>query len=341
MRFVTSVFSKVMITAAVISLSTDALAKRRCHKHHKSPSPMVVRVATPFSDGHILADTAYQFAEELEKTSRHIDVIVETGFMNEQTINPASEQCDASERVADVLFTGGQPIQDYAPQYFFFNGPYVIRDFDHLISVWNSDIGQRMAQMIEQEGNFVIFDPVYRGYRQFTSNKAINSTADLEGILLRLPPVPDWISVWESLDVVPVQVPLTGIYDALASGTAEASEGDLTQITSLKLYEVQTHLTLTNHLAGFGMPVMNACFYRGELSKRDRKKITRAMKKAIQWGTQTLQENEQNLLLDLQALGLTVITPDAEAIRIAAEPAINALFDTKWNVTTWQEVLAQ
>jgi hypothetical protein len=36
---------------------------------------------------------------------------------------------------------------------------------------------------------------------------------------------------------------------------------------------------------------------------------------------------------------MTVVTPDAAAIRAAAEPAINNLFATKWTVTTWAEVL--
>lgn len=302
---------------------------------------ITVRVATPFSEGHILADTAYRFKKELEKRSNYINVIVETGVLNEQSINPASQSCNPEERIADIVFTGGQPIQDYAPEYFFFNGPYVIRDFEHLQRVWRSEIGQSLAEEIENQGNFIIFDPVYRGYRQFTSNAPIIEPADLNGLRLRLPPVPDWISVWASLGVSPVSVPLPGIYDALASGTAEASEGDLTQIYSLRLYEVQSHLTLTNHLVSFGMPIANACFYNNEISKKTRKKIAKSMRKAIRWGTENLQENEAAVLADLQALGMTVVTPNAEAIRTAAEPAINELFGTKWYVTTWQDVLAQ
>ena len=37
-------------------------------------------------------------------------------------------------------------------------------------------------------------------------------------------------------------LPLPGIYDALRSGTTEASEGDLTQIRSLRLNEVNAAL---------------------------------------------------------------------------------------------------
>lgn len=323
----------VALTFPAVLCSTLALAA--------PPAPLTIRVATPFASGHILSDTALKFKEELEKRAKHITVQVSSSVLNEQTINPAAKPCDPAQRVAEVVLTGGQPIQDYAPQYFFFNGPYVIRDFKHLKRVWNSEIGDGMVDQIELNGNYVVFDPVYRGFRQFTSNRAINGPADFAGLKLRLPPVPDWVAVWSSLGVTPVTVPLTGIYDALKNGTAEASEGDLTQIQSLKLNEVQSRLTLTSHLVAFGMPIANACFYRNELSKADRAKFKEAMKKAIKWGSATMQAKESTLQSQLAAAGMTVVTPDAAAIRTAAEPAINNLFATKWTVTTWAAVLAK
>ncbi len=308
---------------------------------HAAPTPVNLRVVTPFATGHILADTAVKFKEELEARAPHIKVSIQTGVLNEQTIDPAFQPCSASERVGEVLLTGGQPIQDYAPAYFFFNGPYVIRDFKHLQEVWESKIGDKLVKQLEDDGKMVAFDPVYRGFRQFTANKPINTPADFQSMKLRLPPVPDWIAVWQSLGVVPVQVPLPGIYDALKTGSAEASEGDLTQIKSLKLYEVQSQLIMTNHLVGFGMQMANACFYRKELSKGDQSKLRLALKKAAQWGTRTIQEREASLLAELQASGMKIVTPDAAAIRTAAEPAINQLFATKWTVTTWKKVLDQ
>jgi hypothetical protein len=53
-----------------------------------------------------------------------------------------------------------------------------------------------------------------------------------------------------------------------------------------------------------------------------------------------MQSRESTLLTQLQTAGMTVVTPDAAAIRAAAEDSINDLFTTKWTVTTWQEVLS-
>ena len=228
----------------------------------------------------------------------------------------------------------------YLAEYFFFNGPYVIDDYEHFLRVYGGELGQQARSRIRHASNLVSLGTVYRGLRQFTSNTPIDGPTDLAGLLLRLPPVPNWIAVWESLGAIPVQVPLTGIYDALANGDAEASEGDLTQISSLALYEVQSHLSLTNHLVGFGMVFANECFMT-DLARRDEVKLIQAMERATEYGTQRVFEQESALLADLQAAGMTVVTPDAEAIRMLARPAIEALFATEWTVTTWDEVLAQ
>lgn len=306
--------------------------------HAKKPQ-WTVRVATPFAAGHILADTAMKFKEELEsKANGRFTVVVSTSVLNEQTINPQMTGCDPTARVADVMLTGGQPLQDWAPQYFFFNGPYVIEDYKHFKKVWKSHLGEEAQGLMSTNGNLATLGTVYRGFRQFTSNEPIDGPADFVGLKLRLPPTPDWIAVWSSLGVTPVTVPLTGIYAALRDGVADASEGDLTQIQSLALYEVQSHLTLTSHLVGFGLAMANECFL-ADLGN-DAKKVENAMKQATKWGTEQMQAREATLLTQLQSQGMTVVTPDANAIRAQAEPAINNLFATKWTVTTWDEVLS-
>lgn len=301
---------------------------------------VTIRVVTPFATGHILADTAFKFKEQIEfKSKGKVAVTVQTGVLSEQAIDPAMTACDPTQRVGDIMLTGGQPIQDWAPQYFFFNGPYVIEDYEHFLGVWFSHLGDEARGLLLQNGNQVALGTVYRGFRQFTSNIPITGPEVFPGFKLRLPPVPDWLAVWTSLGVIPVQTTLAGIYPALANGTAQGSEGDLTQILSLKLYEVQSHLSLTSHLVGFGLATANGCFL-DSLSQSNENMVVHEMQAATDWGSARMAANEAGLLATLQGHGMIVVQPDAQAIRDAAEPAINDLFATKWTVTTWEEVLS-
>src|SRR5690242_1895405 len=113
----------------IVGLFVAAMAGRA-----EAAKPLItVRVATPFPPGHILADTALRFKTGLESVAGgRFAVQVATSVLTEQTIDPQMTSCDSHARVADVLISGPQPIQDWAPAYFFFNGPYVIKDFDHL-----------------------------------------------------------------------------------------------------------------------------------------------------------------------------------------------------------------
>lgn len=323
----------------VIGWGVGSVALFSAAAAHAAKPDISIRVVTPFAAGHILADTANEFKRRLEEDSSRYQVTVSTSVLNEQTIDPAMTSCDASARVGDVLITGGQPLQDYAPAYFFFNGPYVIDDYRHFEKVWNSELGDAARGLLEHSGNLVSLGTVYRGFRQFTSNAPITGPGSFVGLSLRLPPTPDWVAVWSSLGVTPVTIPLPGIYAALQSGVAQASEGDLTQIDSLRLYEVQSHLSLTNHLVGFGLAAANACFL-ASIPHSDEVKLARAMRKAADWGSEQMQAREAALLASLQSRGMTVVTPDAGAIREAARPAIENLFATKWTVTTWDEVLS-
>ena len=155
-----------------------------------------------------------------------------------------------------------------------------------------------------------------------------------------MPGVPDWIAVWSSLGVIPVTIPLGGIYNALRDGVADASEGDLTQILSLHLYEVQSHLSLTNHLVGFGMVTGERLFHeRASARVSKTRSFTRCSRPPT--GEQNrMNAQEATLLSTLQGLGMITVIPNAAAIRLAAEPAINNLFATKWTDTTWAEPVA-
>jgi tripartite ATP-independent transporter DctP family solute receptor len=297
---------------------------------------VVIRLATTFAPGHILVDTSERFKALVEAESKgNITVDLRPAAGTEDGIN-----LETSMGIVDMQATGGPPLQVFAPAYFFFNGPYVIRDYDHFLRVWNGPLGDDAKQLVREAGNMVALDTVYRGFRQMTSKVPINGTADLVGLKLRLPTVPTWLKVWSSLETQPTAIPLPMLYESLRTGVVDASEGDLSQISSLRLYEVQSHLSLTNHLVGVGWFFVNEDFWQS-LSHRQRRRIRQAMQEAAAFGTQKMQDSEASLLQSLQAAGMTVVMPDAAAIRAKARPAVDELFRTDWPVTTWDEVLAQ
>ena len=295
----------------------------------------VVRIASPFKPGTILVDAAQKFKELVAQgSSGRIDVQIDAGTKSEEAINKANRTGEIEMQSNGTMF-----LQDYAPPYYFFTGPYVMKDFEHYMRVWNGKLGQAARAQLEKN-DLKYLATIYRGLRQMTTKKPVYTPADVYGLKLRLPNIPTWMAVWKAMDANPIGVPLPELYNSLKTGKAESSEGDLPQISGFKLDEVQTHLIITNHLVQTGGMLIYKPFF-DRLSKADQDLIVKAAKEAENWANNKIKTGEAGILVDLQRKGMQVVIPDAESFRVKAKPAVEVLFQREWNVTTWQEVLAQ
>ena len=299
---------------------------------------VTVRLASAFEPTHILAQAATKFQELVnEKSNGEIAVQLFLGG-----VMGSEEECTESVSIGavDMQAGGGLPIKTFAPKYYFLDSPYVIKDWDHYQRVFlNSPIGQAARDLIEKNGNTLYLGVVYRGVRQFTSNKPIKTPADIQGLKLRLPQLPTWIAVWKAVGALPVPVALTELFSALQTGVADASEGDVSQIHSFHLDEVQSYLSLTGHLVQTGALTINKSFLES-LSPAHQEIIRAAGMEASKWASEKIITGEKDLIDDLVKKGMKVVQPDAEAFRKMAKPAVEELFKTEWPVTTWEEVLS-
>jgi len=296
----------------------------------------VIRIGSPFKTGHILVDAAEKFKELVEKESKkRITVEVQAGVKSEEEINNL-----CSKGTIEMQSNGHRALEIFAPQYFFLNAPYVFNDLSHLQRVWEGSIGKKAREQVEKAGNVKYLELVSRGMRQTTSKKPLYTPADVYGLKLRLPTVKTWIAVWKEMGADPIPIPLPELYKSLKEGKADSSEGDLGQIASFKLDEVQNYLTITTHLVQTGGIMINKPFF-DKLSKGDKDLILKSAKNAAVWANEKMKSDELKLLIDLQRKGMRVIIPDADAFREKAKPAVEGLFKTEWPVTTWKEILAQ
>ncbi len=293
-----------------------------------------IRIASPFKGG-IVVEAAEKFKEAVEKGSGgRFEVKIDAGTKSEIDINKMNRNGEIEMQSNGTAF-----LEYYAPPYYFFTGPYVMKDFDHYMRAWNGKLGQQARAQLEKN-DLKYLATIYRGLRQMTTKKPAYTPADVYNLKLRLPPIPSWMAVWKAIGTDPVGVPLPELYSSLKTGKAESSEGDLPQIQSFKLNEVQSHLIITNHLVQTAGILIHKPFF-DKLSKADQELIVKAGKEAEEWANNKIKTGEAAILVDLQRKGMQVIIPDANSFRAKAKPAVDELFKTQWSVTTWAEVLAQ
>jgi TRAP-type transport system periplasmic protein len=297
----------------------------------------VIRIASAFDPNHTTCKAGDQFKKLVETRSQ--------GAIQVQTFWGAvmgSEE-EITESVStggvEMQVGGGIPIKIYAPQYQFMNDPFIMRDWNHWKKVWDGKIGRDLQGAVEKKGRTQYVEVMFLGVRQFTSNKAIQTPKDVQGMKLRLPNLPTWVKIWKEVGALPVPIALNELFTSLQSGVADASEGMVSQIQSFRLNEVQKYLSLTAHSIQSGAFTINREFL-SKLDKKQQDLVLQAGQEAAGWATRTTIEGESSVIADLEKKGMKIVKSDQKAFFDKAKPAVDKLFETDYPVTTWKEILA-
>lgn len=301
-----------------------------------SAGEITIKIASAFPPGNVSAVTAEKFADLLAKYSngRIEGKAFVGGAMGGERENIQAVKLGS----AQASTMGSMPFHMLTPKYSFMDSPFVMRDEAHWHSAWNGKIGENVREILK-ENRIRVMGTYYRGYRHTTSNKEIRSAADIVGIKMRCPQAPSYTETWAAIGAVTTVVPLPELFTALQTGVAEASEGPAPQLHSYRLNEVQKYLILTKHVITMGMMIMNEPFLE-KLSPADLAVVEKAAAEATAFGDDYAKQGEDQLIQDLVKGGMTLIEPDRESFRKAAEPAVEKLFKEQWTAVSLEEVRA-
>lgn len=99
-------------------------------------------------------------------------------------------------------------------------------------------------------------------YRVLTSNRSVESCADLNGLRLRVPELGYDRQFWSGLGASPYTAPIEAVYFELQQGQYEGQENTLSSIYSNRFYEYQDYLIETNHKIYFDSLYVSLPFYQ-------------------------------------------------------------------------------
>ncbi|NND06143.1 MAG: TRAP transporter substrate-binding protein [Saprospiraceae bacterium] len=134
--------------------------------------------------------------------------------------------------------------------------PFLLQDSIEKHQLINGPIGQRIKrEMLEKTG----LRPVAtfeRGPRHLTSNRPIRHPDDLQGLIIRVPSVPSFVTAWSALGAKPTPMAFSEVFTSLQQGTIEAQENPFALILSAGLAEVQDYVNLTEHVMSWSYPLI-------------------------------------------------------------------------------------
>ncbi|MBM3606004.1 MAG: TRAP transporter substrate-binding protein [Alphaproteobacteria bacterium] len=272
------------------------------------------------NEENIWHKAALHFAEEVEKgTEGRVEVQI---FPNESLGKEIDVINGMQLGTADMTITG-ESLQNWAPLAALLALPYAYRSLEHMDEVASGEIGDQIeAEIIEKAG---IRPLTYfaRGPRNLSANRAITTPGDLNGFKLRVPNVPLFVSAWQALGAQPTPMAFSEVFTSLQNGTIDGQENPLALFQSGGFYEVQKTVNLTEHVRSWIYLTISENAW-GKLTPEDQAAVQAAADSTQAFERDLFLANEQELVAQLEAEGVTFVEVDQQAFADAARDAVIA-----------------
>lgn len=205
--------------------------------------------------------------------------------------------------------------------------PYVVKDFAHIQRIFNSEFGQGVREEMLTNFHWRALDTWYNGTRQTSSNRPLNSIDDFKGLKLRVPNAKANLAFAKYSGASPTPMAFSEVYLALQTNAVDGQENPLPTFNTMKFYEVQPNLAITNHIVNDQMILMNENRWQ-KLTKEQQAIITEAVSIAGKRHTSFVEGQEKELISFFKSKNVAISYPDIAPFKEAMQP-IYKDFDKK------------
>lgn len=298
-RYATHAFTS-MITIAALTLPIGAMAQ----------APIVIKfshVAAADTPKGQAAEFFKKRAEELTKGKVKVEIYANSTLYKDKEELEAL-QMGSVQMLAPVAGKFGPAgVKEFEA----FDLPYIFPDENALHRVTRGPIGASLLKKLEPR-NMVGLSYWDAGFRVLSSNKPIRSPEEAKGQKIRINASKVNQSIMRSIGALPQTMAFSEVYQALQTGVVDGADGNLPNLYTQKQYEVQKHVTMTNHTYSGYVVVTNKPFWE-KLPADIRGQLLTAMKDATDFNDKVTEEDNAKAMAAIKASGKTQIHVPSEA----------------------------
>lgn len=190
--------------------------------------------------------------------------------------------------------------------------PFLMDSMEEVDEMLNGPVGARIrAEMVTKTG----LRPVgyfQAGARHLTSSRPIKHPDDLQGLVIRIPSIPAFVTAWDALGAKTTPIAFSEVFTSLQQGVINAQENPLPLTRMLALYEVQEYVNLTSHVFGWTYPVIGEKQFKQ--MPADLQEIFLECARDMQaYERELFVKNDVLVRADLEAKGMTFVEVDRPA----------------------------
>ena len=199
--------------------------------------------------------------------------------------------------------------------------PYLMKDSTDMNLYINGRAGKLMeTEMIEKAGVRALCH-FERGPRHLTSNRPIRHPDDLDGLIIRVPNVPSFVTTWSALGAKPTPMAFSEVFTSLQQGTIQGQENPFAMINNGGFAEVQKYVNLTGHVISWVYAVIGEKQFQ-KLPPDLQELVLQAGKEMQKYEHYLFLENEKHVQQELIDKGMELIEVDNLAFAKKCEKAI-------------------
>ena len=201
-----------------------------------------------------------------------------------------------------------------------FDLPFIFSNYDDLHKVTTGPVGKQLLTKLESKGirGLAFWD---NGFKSFSLNTPVKVPADLKGKKMRIQSSKVLEEQMRAVGSLPQVMAFSEVYQALQTGVVDGTENPISNLYTQKMYEVQKHLTITDHgYLGYAV-IVNKKFWDG-LPADIRKQLDEAMEQATRYANQIAKVENDESLEKVKKSGKTAVYVPTKEERLAFKKAM-------------------
>jgi C4-dicarboxylate-binding protein DctP len=186
-----------------------------------------------------------------------------------------------------------------------FDLPFLFKNEAAFRGITDGPLGAELFNKLEPKGihGLAYWD---NGFHIMSANKPLHVVADFKGLKMRIQSSKVLDAQMRALGAIPQVMAFSELYQALQSGVVDGTEGVPSNFYTQKIYEVQKHISISNHGHLAYAVIVNKKFWDG-LPADIRTTLTGAMKDATTYANAIAATENVQALEKIAASGKTTI----------------------------------
>lgn len=297
-----------------------------------------------FTFAHVLAENtpnakaAVKFKEEVEKNSKgRIQINVRPAAQLGGDVEIIEQTQMGMVHIA-IPPTGN--LANFEQKFYLFDLPFLMPDMKAVKNVLDGEVGRELLKSLDKN-NLHGVNYWGAGFRQMTNNvRPITGPDSLKNIKMRTLQAPAILATYRTYGANPTAMAFTEVYNGLQQGVVEGQENPYANIYTMRFYEVQKYMTLTNHAYHTYAAIMNKKAWQS-LPPDLQKVVANAFDTGRDYARELTEADEKQIRKEIEGkIEIRELTPEGRAAFIEKSKPIYKEFEKRVTPALLQKAVA-